>query len=294
MQMKIRCKWYETSAEIVLMISGLISAIAVAAIFVFLIYFTIPVVLNGDMSQLVSWTWRPAARQYGILPMAVGSLCLATSATLAAYPLGIGICCFVHGLGPRRLSRMVMIVIDFMTGVPTVVYGFLSVFMLVPLMRRCFESGTGFSWAAASITLTILILPTIVLVIHTQLRQSAPEMELAGTALGISRAQILLWIIFPHAFRGLSAAAVLGFGRALGDTIVSLMLAGNAAQVPHSLLDSIRTLPAHIALVTATDVHSTAYHSLFVSGLVLATIAALVNITIRWITGKSHAGRSNA
>jgi phosphate transport system permease protein len=287
MRSRLSDRWHESLIEMVLLLSGVVSSLVVAAIFLFLVYFTIPVVSEGDLPKLISWHWQPVAGKYGILPMAAASFCLALSATLTAYPVGIGICCFAHSLGPRSLARFVMIVIDFMTSVPTVVYGFVSAFLLVPLVRQCFEHGTGFSWLAASITLMVLILPTVVLVIHTQLHQLGPEMELTASALGMSRVQALMWVILPQASRGLVAAAILGFGRALGDTIVSLMVAGNAPQLPHSLFDSIRTLTAHIALVVAVDVHSPAYQSLFFAGLILVTISAMVNISIRWIVGRS-------
>ena len=290
-----RCEtWLERFISLMLMIKGLVSSLAVAAIFLFLSYFTIPIVAKGDLLKLLSWDWRPLAGQYGILPMAVGTVCLAVSATLVAYPLGVGICCFTHSLGPRFVARPIMIIIDFMTSVPTVVYGFVSAFLLVPVLRQCFEQGTGFSWLAASVTLTVLVLPTIVLVIHTQLLQLGSESQLAAVALGMSSAQTLMWVVLPQASRGLIAAAILGFGRALGDTIVSLMVAGNAPQVPDSLLDSIRTLTAHIALVVATDVHSPAYHSLFLAGLILVTISAVVNLSLRWIMGKSGVGYRGA
>jgi len=273
-----------------LLCAGLVSSLVVAAIFVFLIYFTMPIITQGELLKLMFSNWRPLAGEFGIFPMIVGSLCLGTSAILVAYPLGVGICCFAYSLGPRLLARWVMAIIDFMTSVPTVVYGFVSVFLLVPVVRQCFQHGTGFSWLSASVTLTVLVLPTIVLLIHTQLQQINPQMELTATALGMSKGQTLLWVILPQASRGLVAAGILGFCRALGDTIISLMLAGNAAQFPHSLLDSIRTLTAHIALVVATDVHSAAYHSLFLAGLVLLTISVFVNIAIRWIVGRSTVG----
>jgi phosphate transport system permease protein len=281
MQSRVIGIWCEALIERILLLAGVVSSLVVAIIFLFLIYFTIPIVVQGDLAQLISWDWRPLAGHFGILPMAVGSFCLAVSATLTAYPLALGICCFIQGLGPRSLAAPVLTVVEFMTSVPTVVYGFVSAFLLVPLLRACFAHGNGFSWLAASITLTVLILPTVVLVIHTQLGHLAPGMLLTATALGMSPAQALLWIVLPQASRGLIAAAVLGFGRALGDTIVSLMLAGNSPQLPHSLLDSIRTLTAHIALVVATDVHSAAYQSLFVAGLMLVTMSAVVNIAIR-------------
>ena len=210
MQRRESSKWHEVVVEQTLMVSGFLSALAVAAIFLFLIYFTIPIIERGDLVKLLSWDWRPMAGQYGILPMAIGSLCLAVSATLVAYPLGVGICCFTHSLGPRSIARPVMVIIDFMTSVPTVVYGFVSAFLLVPVLRQCFEHGTGFSWLAASVTLTVLVLPTIVLVIHTQLHQLGSETQLTATALGMSPAQTLLWVVLPQASRGLVAAASSG------------------------------------------------------------------------------------
>jgi phosphate transport system permease protein len=290
MRSKMPHRWYESLIELILSFAGLTSSLVVAAIFVFLIYFTMPIIMQGELLELISSDWRPLAGEYGILPIIVGSLCLGTSAILAAYPLGVGICCFAHSLGPRSVARWVMAIIDFMTSVPTVVYGFVSAFLLVPVIRQCFQHGTGFSWLAASVTLTVLVLPTVVLLIHTQLQQINPQMELTAEALGMSKGQTLLWVILPQASRGLVAAGVLGFSRALGDTIISLMLAGNAAQFPHSVLDSIRTLTAHIALVVATDVHSSSYQSLFLAGLILLTISALVNISIRWIVGRSLVG----
>ncbi len=289
MQSHVSRKWHESFLELILLLSGVVSSLVVAVIFLFLLYFTMPIIARGDLLPLMSWDWRPLAGKYGILPMATGSFCLAVSATLTAYPLGLGICCFIHGIGNRPLVRLTLIVIEFMTSVPTVVYGFVSTFLLVPLLRQCFAHGTGFCWLAASIALAVLILPTIVLVIHTQLQQLGSGMALTAVALGMSPAQAILWVLLPQASQGLVAAAVLGFGRALGDTIISLMLAGNAPQIPHSLLDSIRTLTAHIALVVATDVHSAAYESLFIAGLILVTISALVNLSIRWIGGKSGA-----
>jgi phosphate transport system permease protein len=259
-------------------------------IFVFLVYFTIPIVTSGNLPTLLSWDWRPIAGKYGILPMVAGSTCLAVSATVTAFPLGVGICCFNQGLGPRFIARPLAVVIDLMTSVPTVVYGFVSAFLLVPLIRRCFEHGTGFSWLAASLTLTVLVLPTVVLVVQAQLHRLGTSLELTGAALGMSKAQTLLWVVLPQASSGLVAAAILGFGRALGDTIISLMLAGNAPNIPLSLLDSIRTLTAHIALVVAVDVHSPAYHSIFLAGLILVTISVAVNMSIRWIAGRPEGG----
>ena len=213
----------------------------------------------GQAGQILAWHWRPFQGKFGILPMVVGSFLLASSALVLAYPVGVGLCGFAFSHQHKPWGRLVLSVVYLMTGVPTVVYGFVSVFLLVPLVRNTFAQGTGFCWLTACLTLSLLILPTIVLLIWSQLEQTSPEVRLATMALGFTPSQELLWVFFPQASRWLLAAAILGFGRAVGDTLVALMVAGNAPQVPHSLLSSLRTLTSHIGLVLATDSTSLAY-----------------------------------
>jgi len=278
---------YESVIERGLFLSSAISCAVVFVVFAFLLYFALPLFSQGAASTLLSWNWRPMARQFGILPMVVGSLCLGLSAMFMAYPLGLGICLFAHGLGPSYLARPTMSVIRFMTGVPTVVYGFVAVFLLVPYLRQVFHRGTGFSLLTAALTLSFLVLPTIVLLIHSQLEHIDQRYRLGSAALGLTPTQELLWITLPMGRDGLLAALLMGFGRAVGDTMIALMLTGNAPQLPHSFLDSTRVLTAHIALVLATDVHSGAYNSLFASGLILFAMAGAINLTVRSIRSKS-------
>ena len=122
---------------------------------------------------------------------------------------------------------------------------------------------------------------------HSQLSQVDATLRLATAALGLSPVQELLWVILPLCSRGIVAAGILGFGRALGDTLVALMLSGNAPQLPHSPLDAIRTLTAHIALVVATDSQSTAYNSIFASGLIIFSLTAAINLTLRRLRANS-------
>jgi phosphate transport system permease protein len=264
------------------------------AILGFLTYFTVPILTEGHLTAIFSWSWRPFHGKFGILPMVAGSLCLAASAMAVAYPLGLGICGFAHGLGPRWLRGPLMGLINFMTSIPTVVYGFVSVIFLVPLVRTTFPASTGYSWLTATLTLSLMILPTLVLLIQAQLQQVDAKVRLASAALGFSPSQTLLWVMRPLAARGLWAAAVLGFSRALGDTLIALMVAGNAPQVPHSMLDSIRTLTAHIALVVATDSTSRAYQSIFVSGLILFAVTGAVNLSLRRLQSRTPAGKRHA
>lgn len=258
-----------------------VGVLCVAGILGFLAWFSLPLLQPGQLAAVLSWTWQPTAGRFGILPMAVGSLLLATSAMLLAYPLGLGLAVFVHGFGPGRASRPLLALVRLMTGVPTVVYGLASVFLLVPLLRTCLTGTSGFSWLAAMLVLALLVLPTVTLVLDGQLRLVVPGLRLTAAALGLTQAQTLVRLALPQCAQGLKAAGALGFGRAIGDTLIALMLSGNAAQALHSPLDSLRSLTAHIALVLATDSQSQAYGSLFACGLLLFGVSLAVNLGLR-------------
>ena len=257
-----------------------IPSLLVLVIFGFLLWFALPVFRGEALASLLSWHWQPLRGEFGILPMLAGSLCLSLSAMLLAYPLALGICCFIHGIGPDLLAKPLLTIVRFMTSVPTVVYGLISVFLLVPLVREGF-SGSGFSWLAAALTLSLLVIPTVVLLIDARFRQVQAVVGVTAAALGLSRYQQLVRLTLPLSRSGLGIAAALGFGRAIGDTLIPLMLAGNAAQAPNSLLDPLRTLTSHIALVVATDSQSLVYASLFACGVVLFLISLGINLVLR-------------
>jgi ABC-type phosphate transport system permease subunit len=260
--------------------SGFVSLAALAAIFVFLAVLSLPLFTQGQWGEILSPTWRPYQGHFGILPMIAGSLALSASAFALAWPLGLGVCLFI--LGPRGgvLRRATLAVTTFMTAIPTVVYGFVAVFLLVPLLRKAL-GGSGPSLLAAALTLALLILPTIVLFLHGAMRETEERTRLTSASLGFTPMQALLLVVLPGSAAGLRTAAVLGVCRALSDTLVPLMLAGNAPQFPDSLFDSVRTLTAHIALVVATDDSSPAFHSLFACGLILFGVSLAVQIAVR-------------
>ncbi len=271
----------ESAIKAVLCVSALVSVAVVIAIFAFFVYFSFPIIGDGMLSSIFSVRWHPFHGEYGIVTMIVGSLCLSLSSLVLAYPIGVGICCFAYSGAPTPIIKVVMAVVRFMTSIPTVVYGFVAVFVLVPFLRRCFDVGTGYSWFATSVMLSILIIPTIVLVIQSRLCNSDDQLCLMSSALGLTSIQKVLWVLLPAASPALVVAAIIGFGRALGDTMLALMLAGNATQIPSSLLDSIRTMTAHISLVVATDSHSHAYHSLFACGIILFIISISASGVVR-------------
>ncbi|WP_428565137.1 MAG: ABC transporter permease subunit [Solidesulfovibrio sp. DCME] len=261
-------------------------ALAVAAVFAFLLYFAAPVFVAGKAASVLSLAWRPMDGAFGILAMAAASLALAASAMLIALPVGIGLCCFICGSGAPTAARLALGLVRFMTSIPTVVYGFVSVFALTPLVQIAFRDSSGFCWLTAGLTLSLLVLPTVVLLLEGPLRLAWERTELVAAALGLDTARTLLHVVLPLARRAVAAAAVLGFSRAVGDTLVALMLAGNAPQLPLSPLDSIRTLTAHIALVVSTESGSRAYNSLFAAGLLLLGTATAVNLAMQFLLRK--------
>jgi len=262
--------------------AGLVG-MAALAIVGFILVSTWPLVSSGDVGSLLTGEWRPfaASPSYGIGPMVVVSAVLSLAALLLAFPMALGISGFIHGVGPRGPGRVMLGVVQFMTSIPTVVYGFVAVMLLVPWVRRWSDTGSGYCLLVAVITLSLLILPTIVLVIHARLDRVAPGLLRSGQALGMTPAQSLMSIVLPAARRSLATALVLGFCRAVGDTLVALMVAGNAPQMPTSLLDSVRALTSHIALVLATDSFSPEYRSISAAALLLFLLTALLSLLVR-------------
>ncbi len=205
------------------------------------------------------------------------------------WPLALGLACWLlteESATARPLTRFVNGLIRFMTTVPTVVYGFAAVFLLTPLARTVL-GGTGMCLASAAVMLVLLVLPTMVLILMAGLRPRLDRLCPWGLALGFSRLDLLRLFVLPGSGRTLASAAVLGFGRAVGDTLIPLMLAGNATQVPGGLAESMRSLTAHMALVTANEVGGAAYNSLFAAGLVLLAVNTGASLVLRRLVRSS-------
>jgi len=201
--------------------------------------------------------------------MIMGTVYIATLATLLAAPFGISLAVFMEFIAPPLLSRLSRTVVEFMAGIPTVVYGFAALFLLVPLVRNIFERGSGLCVLTASLVLALLIIPTITMISQDRLRNVPGTYILATKSLGASDLETLFHLYLPYTWKGILSAVILGAGRAVGDTMIALMLAGNAVQIPSSLMDSARTLTSHIALVTAADYESISFKAIFICGLVL-------------------------
>ncbi len=260
-------------------VAAWLAGLAVLGILSFLAYFCLPL-FRGE-TDIWTWDWRPFQGHFGILPMIVGSLLLSGLALVLSFPVAVGICAFLHGLGPPRLARVVLAAIRLMTGIPTIVYAFVSALLLVPFVRGVFAEGSGYSLLSATLVLSVLILPTIVLFIHAHWQARAHAIRLTCASLGLSRVQAVYYVLLPLSRRGLVLAGIMGFARAVGDTMIALLLSGNAAQVPHSPLDALRSLTAHIALVHATDSQDAAYASIFAAGLILLATTGILSVVAR-------------
>jgi len=240
-------------------------------------------ILRGHDLALLGAVWNPAARQFGILTMIQASLVLSLSSLCVGFCVSLGCCCMLNGLAPHVVAKVLMGALTLMTAIPTVVYGFAAVFLLVPLIRGAL-GGTGFCWLAAGLLLALQGVPTMTFIMHGAVRSIASETRFTAAALGVTPRQHLSCIVLPLSNRAMLQAAILGLGRAVGDALLPTMLAGNAIRFAHSPLDSVRTLTAHISLVLSSDIGGGEHFSLLLAGALLLAFCAVVSLTARRLT----------
>lgn len=231
--------------------------------------------------------WHPTEQSYGLLPMLTATLAASFGALLLAAPLGLASALFCRFYAPPALARAYRRLVGLLAGIPSVVFGFWGLTVLVPLIARWEPPGA--SLLAAVLILALMVLPTVALTSEAALG-AVPAAWLQGaTALGLSRRGMLLGVAIPAARRGIVAGLLLAAARALGETMAVLMVAGNVVQTPASLFDPVRTLTANIALEMA---YATGDHraSLFVSGLLLTALVLLLVLgTLRHSGEQGHA-----
>ncbi len=271
----------ERIAENVFFLCTAFSAAAAVSVFVFMVILGLPLFAKGEFFTLISGNWSPRQGMFGVYPMIIGTLSIAGLALLAAFPLSLGCACLIAVLSPKSFGRLLQNIVRLMTGIPTVIYGFVGIFLLVPLIREILGSGSGFSILSASIMLAILISPTMILFFTDSLNAVPISYLNAANALGASKVQKLVYVMLPCAWKGILSGVILSGGRAIGDTLIALMIAGNAIHVPHSITDSARTLTAHIALVIAADYESMEFKTIFTCGIILYVFTILLTVAIR-------------
>ena len=234
--------------------------------------------------------WYPTAApapQYGLIPLLAGTLWGSLAAILIALPLGLSVAIYMAELADSRLRRMLKPVIELLAGIPSVVYGFFGLVAVVPLVRDVFDLPVGETALAGSLILAIMALPTIITVAEDTIRTTPRAMRESSLALGATHWQTIRRVVLPYSASGIAAAAVLGIGRAVGETMAVLMVTGNAAVVPHSLLEPVRTIPATIAAelgeAPAGGAH---YEALFMLGCILFLLTLLLSIAVEMISAR--------
>ncbi len=279
-------KPYETAVHGLFGAAAFLSAALTLVMFLFMAALGLPLLSDGNLWHALSGPWSPDLHQYGIRPMILGTFCIALLGLSISLPMSLGCAAFIHVVAPRGPARILHSLVQFMTGIPTVIYGFVGIFMLVPLVREIFGRGSGLGILTAGLMLSILVAPTMILFFVDGLARVPKSQCLAVTALGGTAVQQLIYVMVPQAFPSILAGIVLGFGRAVGDTMIALMLAGNAVAPPASILDAARTLTAHIALIIAADFDSLEFRTLFICGLVLYVTTTLAVIGMRFMAAK--------
>jgi phosphate transport system permease protein len=255
-----------------------LSILAVALICLFLFANGLPAIGKiGLPAFLAGVRWKPANEVFGILPMILGSIYVTAGAIVLGVPLGILTAVYMARFCPKRLYKLLKPAIDLLAGIPSVVYGFFGLTVIVPLIRELF-GGSGTSMLAASVILGIMILPTVIGVSESALR-AVPESYYEGSlALGATHERSVFFTVLPAAKSGVLAGVILGVGRAIGETMAVIMVAGNQAVIPTGILKGVRTLTANIVLEMgyAADLHREA---LLATAVVLFVFILIINLS---------------
>ncbi len=261
--------------RILFLAAALTTAVITLAILGFMVILAWPILSQGQILEMLTSPWSPDQGLFGLAPMVLGSVYIAGFALVLSFPLSLGVSLFTGVLYPKGSGQWLTGMVQAMTAIPTVIYGFIGIFLLVPLVREMAGRGSGMCILSAAIMLAVLICPTMVL-LFTQSFSRIPPGELdAVEALGGNTAQKFIHVILPRAWSGMLTGLILSFGRAMGDTLIALMIAGNAVAFPNSVLESARTLTAHIALVIAADFESVEFTTLFMAGICLYAMTCL-------------------
>jgi phosphate transport system permease protein len=227
--------------------------------------------------------WQPTltpAPRFGVLPLVLGTLYVSLVAILLALVPGLGVAIYLAELAGPGTRAWLKPTVELLAGIPSVVYGFFGLVVLVPLLQRGLDLPVGESALAGSVILAIMALPTIITIAEDAMRGAPRALREASLALGATRWQTIRRVVIPCASSGIVAAAVLGIGRAVGETMAVLMVTGNAAVMPRSLFAPVRTIPATIAAeLGEAPVGGTHYRALFLLGCILFAITLVINLS---------------
>lgn len=281
-------KSYEKVIEKLILISAVVATISVALITVFIFRSGLPVLAEyGVFKFIFGTTWSPTNGSFGILPLIAGTLSVTLGALVIGIPTGVACAVFLSEILPKRWAKAFKSAIELLAGIPSVVYGFFGLVVLVPAIRnyilpiyKIFDpnaASTGFSILAGAVILAIMILPTIVSISENSITAVPKEFKEASLALGANKMETIIKVLIPAAKSGILSSIILGMGRAIGETMAVLLITGNMAKVPGSIMDPVATLTGTIAMEMgyASPTHQQA---LFAVGIILFIIIMLLNI----------------
>ncbi len=236
--------------------------------------------------------WFPTATpapQFGFLPLVLGTVWVTVFAILFALPFGLAVSIYMSEVASDKMRKVLKPVIELLNGIPSVVYGFFGLIVIVPLLQDVFGLPVGESGLAGAIVLAIMALPTIITVSQDAMMNCPRSQREASLALGASRWQTIYKVVMPYSVSGITSAVVLGIGRAFGETMAVLMVTGNAAVIPLSITDPLRTIPATIAAeLGEAPAGGPHYQSLFLLGVVLFFITLIINSSVEYISAKNR------
>ena len=279
-------KYKETIMHGVFLLSACISVIAVITICVFLLMNGVPAIAEiGVFDFLLGRTWKPLENEFGIFPMIVGSLYVTAGAILIGVPIGLLCAVYMAKFCPKQLYKILKPAIELMAGIPSIVYGFFGLMVIVPMMQNMI-GGSGKSMLTASLLLGMMILPTIIGVAESAIR-AVPDSYYEGSlALGATAERSVFFAALPAAKTGIMAGVILGIGRAIGETMAVVMVCGNQSVMPKGLASGVRTLTANIVLEMgyAADLHRDA---LIATAVVLFVFILLINTLFSVIKNRS-------
>lgn len=268
-----------------LVVSIVTTSSLVFLILAFLLYFSLPLFDAKLFFDFFTFKWDVSQGLYGLMPMILGTLYISLLATFLATLSSLSMASLIALFLPKKLASWLERFLLLLSGIPTVLYAFVALFLLVPVMNDYF-SGKGLSIFTASFVLSFVVLPTMGIMMLNAMR-SIPKAHLsAALNLGATKEDLFFELIFPRIKKEILGAIIFGFARAVGDTLIALMLAGNALHIPHHLLDSARTLTAHIALINANDYESIAFKAIFLCALLLFLFTLVVVGCVKLLSRK--------
>lgn len=273
-----------------LTLMGYFTIIVLLGILYLLFSNTLKAFVSIPASSFFNIYWNPSAHgepSYGLLQLLWSSVLVTVVAMAIAIPLGVGVAVFLSEIASRRLRGIIKPIIEILAGVPSVAIGFIGIVLIGPFIAKTFGLSNGFNALNGAILLAFMSLPTIVSVSEDALRAVPQSFREASYALGGNKWVSILKVVLPAAGSGIIAACILGFGRAIGETMTVLMVTGNATAMPDSLFDPVRTLTATIAIeLGEVPFDSPHYYALFVLGLLLFIISLFINFLSEWVASK--------